>query len=519
MLGLLALAGCDASGSPLALRPVAPGDAVPVTGCAGGAPTRPLEHAQTLRAPGGWIRVEAVVGRCAGSDAPVDVRVEASGETLYEARLPPSEGPLERPLAWLAAPARGARITLTASGGGGARLFFRDVRGHSLPGRPAALPPGTIRLHAAAIAEDDGALRLTLPARLRVAVPEGVHTVDGAVGAGGPRQRFLVLQAESGRPPLVQWTSTAATDATPFAASWAQARPGPLELWATGPGEARLESVAVRSRGIAIDAPPAVERTAPEPTSGLALFALGEAPPSAPCGDHAVQRVAPGVTHTLRIPPGPRRVDGWLGVCAPTAPGTGRWRITDADGTERITVEHGWPAGESSFRPFSFTLPDSVVPRELDLAVEGPGGVALAWSAVRVALPVEAASASGFNESEAHRDYAPERAIDGDPATEWHALGGRGWIELALGAPREVRGVAIVNGFNPGYEDRALRRFVLEARRGDTVVAESHGAFEAFSTAPERLVIPLRAQGVDRIRLVVRSAFRLGAAVAELHVL
>jgi hypothetical protein len=113
--------------------------------------------------------------------------------------------------------------------------------------------------------------------------------------------------------------------------------------------------------------------------------------------------------------------------------------------------------------------------------------------------------------------FGPDRVLDGDPVTEW-LLPDRtpGTLELTLRAPRRVTAVRLVNGHNREFNDRAVRDYEIELYAGQRLVKKLSGSFAQFVPAPAPVSIRADADGVDRVRLVVKSFHREGAALAEI---
>jgi hypothetical protein len=113
--------------------------------------------------------------------------------------------------------------------------------------------------------------------------------------------------------------------------------------------------------------------------------------------------------------------------------------------------------------------------------------------------------------------FGPDRVLDGESATEW-LLPDRtpGAIELTLRAPRRVTAVRLVNGHNREFNDRAIRDYEIELYAGQRLVKKLSGSFAQLVPAPAPVSIRADADGVDRVRVVVKSFHREGAALAEI---
>lgn len=112
-------------------------------------------------------------------------------------------------------------------------------------------------------------------------------------------------------------------------------------------------------------------------------------------------------------------------------------------------------------------------------------------------------------------EYAADRAIDGDPETEWVPAGsGEEWVELRFRA-RRVGTLSIQNG--DLLPDRAARKvqveFYLDGKSYGTTSRE-------FDVDRPGQSIDLAAAGLlcDRIRIVVATHYGTGGALAEVRV-
>ena len=524
--------GCGDREAPTPLRWASgPTDLRSIEACFGGQRARDGELISVAEAPTGWVTFRGRFGRCEGSDQPVHARiVEGDGaaeRVLYETRVAPSDAPVVETFAFMTQLARGQRIRFQLRGGD-APLFLGQVQA-TVSTRPDGLPPEVEVVAATRLAAHGDGLRLTAPARVAFRFPAGAHTLAGRHGAlDGDGLRFVFLRAGEGLPPILRWHSGGARTA-PFMTSWASRTDSPIELWIMGEGDAVLDEVRAWTQPFPA-LPPTQPASAEPPSAGpIALFRADGAVGTRRCGERALE-VAPEGWVTVRLPPGPRVVTGWAGVCEPEQPGSATFRLDGHGGDGPLWVgELVWEGGDSRASRVEAELPDTGAAwREITLSSPRPdteGLGAAGWSGFAFAFPVVEVRASGFNESAHNRDYAPELAHDGDDRTEWHLPDGEsGWIELDLGAPRHVSAVALTNGHNPGYDDRAARRVVVHALRSDAVgghevLGEATGEFEAFSTEGERMIVPLSAEGVDRVRVYVRSHFRNSGALAEVQVL
>ena len=112
--------------------------------------------------------------------------------------------------------------------------------------------------------------------------------------------------------------------------------------------------------------------------------------------------------------------------------------------------------------------------------------------------------------------YAPANAFDDDESTEWVLPDEQsGWIEGRLEPPRNVTSVRLLNGRNGHFGDRGTKRYRVQLLRGDEVVAEHEGAFRRIQPTPEWVRLPLRGDGISRIRVEAQTHHQRGAALAE----
>ncbi len=110
--------------------------------------------------------------------------------------------------------------------------------------------------------------------------------------------------------------------------------------------------------------------------------------------------------------------------------------------------------------------------------------------------------------------YAADRALDGDPDTEWVASGGEEWLEIRFRS-RKVHTVRILNGDT--LPDRAVKEMHVDFYDH----AESHATHARTFTQQH----PAQWQtydvgGVtcDRIRIVITEHYGAGAAIAEVEI-
>ncbi|MGD0529614.1 MAG: discoidin domain-containing protein [Polyangiaceae bacterium] len=129
------------------------------------------------------------------------------------------------------------------------------------------------------------------------------------------------------------------------------------------------------------------------------------------------------------------------------------------------------------------------------------------WNALRA---VNAHASSQMDE-----EYTANRAIDGDPDTEWIPSGGDGgWLELRF-PPRHVRTVRVLEGDTlPRYAAKEVR--VEYFLHGESFPGGSH---EFVEHEPLQW---MEFDGgdvlCDRVRLTIVSHFEMGGAIAEVEI-
>jgi hypothetical protein len=119
--------------------------------------------------------------------------------------------------------------------------------------------------------------------------------------------------------------------------------------------------------------------------------------------------------------------------------------------------------------------------------------------------------------AEYNSEFVASRLVDGDPTTEWLLPDRRtGWIEVRLTPPRDITELRLLNGHNRQFNDRATHEFTLEVFRGADSVFQTDAEFERLDPNPTPMAFAVDENGVDRIRIEVRSWHRTSAALAEL---
>lgn len=131
------------------------------------------------------------------------------------------------------------------------------------------------------------------------------------------------------------------------------------------------------------------------------------------------------------------------------------------------------------------------------------------------APPIEVTASGSYSALPTH---GPRSAIDGDAANNW-LLPDRseGWIELRFLAPRSVAGVEVTNGRNPPFDDRAARSVEVMLIAEDGALLGARTEELTFGEGPRRFEVA--ADGVERVRVHVRTWHRAGAAIDEVRVL
>lgn len=117
--------------------------------------------------------------------------------------------------------------------------------------------------------------------------------------------------------------------------------------------------------------------------------------------------------------------------------------------------------------------------------------------------------------------FIPERAVDGDLASEWLTpQGGDGsWLELKYSKPIAVSRVRVVNGHNGSYNDRAVKELDVELYRGAKRLARARTSFTGIDKTPAARDVEVTGRGVDRVRFVVKEHHGLGGAITQVEVI
>lgn len=139
-----------------------------------------------------------------------------------------------------------------------------------------------------------------------------------------------------------------------------------------------------------------------------------------------------------------------------------------------------------------------------------------AWFALRGGSDVLATATGVYGNDPM---FGPERAVDGDTATEWLLPdNAEGVLELRLKRPRRVDRVRLVNGHNREFNDRATAAYELEVYAGARLLKKVSGRFATLVPTPQPVNVPIGVDGADRVRFLVKGHHRSGGALAEIAV-
>jgi len=114
--------------------------------------------------------------------------------------------------------------------------------------------------------------------------------------------------------------------------------------------------------------------------------------------------------------------------------------------------------------------------------------------------------------------YAADNAVDDDVKTAWLLPDHQnGWLDLSFGKARSVGKLHLVPG-NPPYNDRDVKDAHVTAYLSDRIVKTKGVTFpEPAGADAEWSDVPLDTK-CDRIRIEVRSYYKVGAGIAEVQV-
>jgi hypothetical protein len=115
--------------------------------------------------------------------------------------------------------------------------------------------------------------------------------------------------------------------------------------------------------------------------------------------------------------------------------------------------------------------------------------------------------------------FSAQKAIDGRPDTLWIAPDGvEATLNVRISPPRRVQRIRLLNGTNPPHHDRGTRDYTLEVYAGGRLVRTIDGTLEHRTVGePEYVEHEIAVDGVERIRFVARTYYRIGAGLAELQ--
>ncbi len=138
------------------------------------------------------------------------------------------------------------------------------------------------------------------------------------------------------------------------------------------------------------------------------------------------------------------------------------------------------------------------------------------YFALRPAHGVTATATGQYN-----AEFTPEKAIDGDAATEWLLPDRRqGSLDVRITPAQHVDTVRLKNSHNRHYNDRATREYTVEIyRHGDAPDHPSktiQGQWTTLSPRPDWTEHAVDVDDVERIRVNVRTWHRNGGGLAEI---
>jgi hypothetical protein len=131
-----------------------------------------------------------------------------------------------------------------------------------------------------------------------------------------------------------------------------------------------------------------------------------------------------------------------------------------------------------------------------------------------VLRPATGVTATGSGQWSA--EFSPDRAVDGDPATEW-LLPDRqaGWLDLRIAPATRMERIRLKNSHNRHYNDRATQAYTIEVYSNDQLVRTVEGEWSGIAPRPEWTDHALGIDDVNRVRIQVRSWHRVGGGLAE----
>ncbi|HYQ04124.1 MAG TPA: discoidin domain-containing protein [Polyangiaceae bacterium] len=115
---------------------------------------------------------------------------------------------------------------------------------------------------------------------------------------------------------------------------------------------------------------------------------------------------------------------------------------------------------------------------------------------------------------------AAERAVDGNPTTEWLAPEGDApWLEVNFIRPTPVQGLRIINARHAPAKDRGTRTLVLDWFAGEHRAGHTEVTLRPPTSSHQTERLEINRAAVTRIRLTARDHYGQGAGLAEVVVL
>jgi hypothetical protein len=113
--------------------------------------------------------------------------------------------------------------------------------------------------------------------------------------------------------------------------------------------------------------------------------------------------------------------------------------------------------------------------------------------------------------------FQPERAADGDEASEWLLPdGAQGWIELEWPKAKRSKGLRLLNGRNANDPPRAIHELHVDATLADGTARGFDASFDTYSVTPVWKRVDFGGSlEVKRVRITVKSWHGRGASLAE----
>lgn len=115
--------------------------------------------------------------------------------------------------------------------------------------------------------------------------------------------------------------------------------------------------------------------------------------------------------------------------------------------------------------------------------------------------------------------HSAANTIDGLEATEWLLPDATpGWVDVMFHSARAVHGITLVNAHNVFYLDRAAQAVRVTAFTERGKAASVEGSFARLTQDRSTIELPLRAEGVIRVRVDVLTYFNRGGGLAQIEV-